>query len=272
MRHSLEGSAAIGPSFFWNAFGLFHSAYVLFCRSMRFDGKSTLRFGWETFKRRPWIFVGATAIVGAAWVGVELLAAALAVAIDITLSGAQDQPTILGSILDNIISLPLGVIIAMGWTAFFLAAHDNPDTVELSSLWHPRPFWKYVGTGILVWLAAIIGLILLIVPGVIIGLMFMFSTFIVIDRELGPIEAMKESYRITSGNTYRITSGYKWRLYGLLLVLVLINLLGLLALIVGLLATIPITMLALTHAYRVLSGSAETRPADAVPAANLQDV
>ena len=55
-------------------------------------------------------------------------------------------------------------------------------------------------------------------PGIIFALMFMFSTFIVIDRELGPIEAMKESHRITHG--------HKWKLLGFSLLLVLINLLG----------------------------------------------
>jgi len=222
---------------------------------MGFSIKSTLRFGWETFKRRPWIFVGATAILFAAWVGVEFLTAA----IEITLSGAQDQPTILGIIVSNIVNLAFGAIIGMGAIAFYLAAHDNPDTVELSSLWHPRPFWKYVGTWILVWLAIIIGLILLIVPGVIIALIFMFSTFVVIDRELGPIEAMAASNNITRG--------HKWSLLGLGLMLILINLLGALAFIVGLLVSVPVTALAFTHAYRVLSGSAETRPADAAVAA-----
>ena len=222
---------------------------------MGFSIKSTLRFGWETFKRRPWIFVGATAILTAAWVGVEFLTAA----IDITLSGAQDQPTIFAIIVSNIVNVALGAIIGMGAIAFYLAAHDNPDTVELSSLWHPRPFWKYVGTSILLGLAVGVGLLLLIVPGVILALMFMFSALIVIDRELGPIDAMAESNRITRG--------HKWSLLGLTLILLLINLVGVLVFVVGLLVSLPVTLLAFTHAYRVLSGSAETRPADAAVAA-----
>jgi uncharacterized membrane protein len=218
---------------------------------MGFSSSSALRFGWETFKKRPWFFIGATAILAAASIGVE----ALTRAIDNTLSGAQDEPTLLGFI----VNFALGAIIGMGGTAFYLAAYDKPDTVELSSLWHPRPFWKYVGTSILLGLAVGVGLLLLIVPGVILALMFMFSTFLVIDRELGPIEAMKESNRITRG--------HKWNLLVLLLMLILINLLGALALIVGLLVSVPVTVLAFTHAYRVLSGGAVPRPVDAALAA-----
>ena len=104
-----------------------------------------------------------------------------------------------------------------------------------------------------------IGIPLLFVLGVIFSLMFMFSGFLVIDRELGPIEAMKESYRMTHG--------YKWSLLGLLLLLFLINLLGLLAFIVGIFVSAPVSLLAVTHAYRVLAGGARTQPADATLAA-----
>ena len=52
-----------------------------------------------------------------------------------------------------------------------------------------------------------------------------------------------------------------------MLLLVLINLLGLLALVVGLLVSIPVSTLAFVHAYRVLGGKPEARPADAALAA-----
>jgi uncharacterized membrane protein len=102
-------------------------------------------------------------------------------------------------------------------------------------------------------------MLLLIVPRIIFALMFMFATFIVIDRELGPINAMNESARIAKG--------YKWQLFGFTLVLVLINLLGLLALVVGLLVTVPVTSLAFVHVYRVLSERAGAKPA--IPDASL---
>jgi uncharacterized membrane protein len=106
-------------------------------------------------------------------------------------------------------------------------------------------------------LAIGIGFVLLIVPGIIAMLLFMFSTFIVIDRELGPIEAMKESMRITRG--------YRWPLLGLIALLMLIVLAGVIALFVGLLVAMPVTTLAFVHAYRVLSSAAGTTrpPADA---------
>ncbi|MGZ8415599.1 MAG: hypothetical protein ACXWVQ_01240 [Methyloceanibacter sp.] len=206
-----------------------------------------MRFGWETFKRRPWVFVGSTFLI--------LLASALCdgftSGIDAALTGSAENPSIIGTV----INLALGTLISMGATAFYLAAHDNPDTADLSLLWHPRPFWKYLGASLLLSLAVAIGLVLLIVPGVIFGLMFMFTTFIVIERELGPIDAMNASNQLTRG--------HKWQLLGLVLLLVLINLLGLMALVVGLLVSIPVSTLAFVHAYRVLGGKPDVRPADA---------
>jgi uncharacterized membrane protein len=89
--------------------------------------------------------------------------------------------------------------------------------------------------------------------------MLLFSGFLVIDRGLGPIQALKESHRITQG--------YKWTLFVFCLLLVLVNLAGLLALVVGIFVSAPVSLLALTHAYRVLSGGAVPRPADAALAA-----
>jgi uncharacterized membrane protein len=212
---------------------------------MEFSTGSALLFGWETFKKRPWFFVGSTVVI--------LLASGLintfSNAIDGVVGGSAEAPTLVGIA----VNLALGTLLSIGATAFYLAAQDNPDTVDLSLLWHPQPFWKFLGASILFGLAVAVGFVLLIVPGIIVALMFMFTTFIVIDRGLGPIEAMKESHRITNG--------HKWSLLGFTLMLVLINLLGVIALVVGLLVSIPVSSLAVAHAYRVLSG--RTPPQDA---------
>jgi uncharacterized membrane protein len=217
---------------------------------MEFSTGSALRFGWETFKKRPWFFVGSTVVILLASGLIDAFSSAL----DAAVGGSAEQPSLIGTV----VNLGLGTLLGMGATAFYLAAHDNPDTVDLSALWHPQPFWKYLGASILYAVALVVGLILLVVPGIIFALMFMFTTFIVIDRELGPVEAMKESNRITHG--------HKWSLLGFTLMLVLINLLGLIALVVGLLVSIPVSSLAVTHAYRVLSGRTPPAAQDAMMA------
>lgn len=206
---------------------------------MQFTAGSAIRFGWETFKKRPWFFVGATVVIFIAYA----IVSGISNAVDVMLGATADESSLIG----GLVNLALSTFVGMGVMAFFLAAHDNPDTADLSALWHPRPFWKFLGTSILVGLAIAIGFVLLIVPGIIAAIFFMFATVIVIDRDLGPIEAMKESMRIGRG--------YRWSLLGFLVLLALIALLGLLALFVGLLVAVPVTTLAFIHAYRVLSGT-----------------
>ena len=207
---------------------------------MELSIRSLVRFGWETFKSRPWIFVGTTALLGLL-LGIF---GSISSGLDALFSGSVEEPSLPGTIF----SWATSTLISMGATAFYLAAHDNPQTVEVAHLWHPQKFWSFLGTSILVSIVVVLGMILLIVPGVIFALMFMFATMIVIDRGLGPIVSMKESKRITTG--------YKWKLLGLALVLTLLNLAGLLALVVGLLVTVPVTVLAFTRAYRELSARA----------------
>jgi len=236
---------------------------------------STVRFGWDTFKKRPWLFIGAFLLFVIAQGLLDVLSSANEALFPIS----DEDFLIADALVDFAIHFGLGALISMGLTAFNLAAHDNPGTVKLFALWHPHPYWKFLGLSVLfsiVILAGVllgfvlvdrfglenglaIGIPLLFVLGAIFWLTFMFAGFFVIDREVGPIEAMKESYRITRG--------HRWSLLGLLLVLLLINLLGALALIVGLLVSAPVLLLAFAHAYRVLAGSAETRPADAALAA-----
>lgn len=205
---------------------------------MQFTVGSAIRFGWETFKRRPWFFVGTTVVIAVIYVAAGIVSGI----VDQIFGGSLEEATLPGQIVNYL----LGALIGMGVTAFYLAAHDNPETAELSLLWHPQPFWKFLGTSLLATLAIIVGFVLLVVPGIIAMLLFMFSTFIVIDKGLGPIEAMKESMRITAG--------HRWQLLGLIVVLFLIGMVGALALGVGLLVAIPVATLAFTHAYRVLSG------------------
>lgn len=83
----------------------------------------------------------------------------------------------------------------------------------------------------------------------------MFSTFLVVDRGLGPLDALKTSMELTKGN--------RWPLFGFALLTALIVALGVLALGVGLLVAIPIVGLATAYAYRLLSGVPGAIPVDA---------
>jgi len=194
----------------------------------------SIQFGWETFKKRPWFFIG--------------VVLAVVILSSILTSLAEENPRDLFAILVSLAVLVIHIFIEMGLVSFALKAHDGVEKATFHDLWHPHSFWKYVGVKILTGIIIVIGLILLIVPGVIAILTLLFATYLVIDRNLGPIEAMKESARMTKG--------HRWNLFLLILALLGINILGAIALLVGLLVSIPVSILAVAHAYRTLAGNA----------------
>ena len=181
-------------------------------------------------------------------VGSFVLAMAVSGIASALLDPGQDAPVTFATTLMGIASAIVGLFVEIGLVTFTLRAHDSIENVKVSDLWNPKPFLYYLAAQILVGLSVMLGLILLIVPGIIVALAFMFSSYLVVDKHRGPIEAIKESMRTTKG--------HRMQLFLLVLAIIGINILGLLALVVGLLVSIPVSMLAIVHAYRKLEHGA----------------
>lgn len=103
---------------------------------------------------------------------------------------------------------------------------------------------RMVGATILYGLMVALGLILLVVPGIYLALKFSQYQYAIVDRNLGVIDSLKYSSEITAGSL--------WQLLGLAVLLILINLLGVVALCVGLIFTIPLTNVITWLCYRWL--------------------
>lgn len=105
-------------------------------------------------------------------------------------------------------------------------------------------FWSFLGTSILTGIMVALGGLLLIIPGIILGVYLSLAPFLVVDRNLGPGEAIKGSFRVVQGNF--------WSLVGFGFLAFLINVLGAMLLGLGLVVTVPVTSLALAYIYRRL--------------------
>jgi len=205
-----------------------------------------IRFGWETFKKRPWFFVFVFLVI-------NILTGRFGYSTGGP--GPDLRPTIVALLIAGVV---VGVIVqtlaGLGQLNLLLKAHENVEAVSWWDLWHPHPFWRFFFTNLAYGLIVLAGLVLLIVPGIIWGIKYMFAPYIVVDRGAGVGDALKESGRITYG--------HKWQLLWLGLALLGLNMLGFLALLVGLLVTIPVSALSLAHAYRTLEHQAsEIAPA-----------
>ena len=90
-----------------------------------------------------------------------------------------------------------------------------------------------------------VGTIFFIIPGIILGVMFQFYKYAIVDKKLGIIESLNYSKELTSG--------YRWTIFGIDVVLILINVAGVLLLGIGLLFTVPLTFIAEALMYKKLT-------------------
>jgi len=151
------------------------------------------------------------------------------------------------SIIIAVILFVIAVLVKIGLTKLFLKVVDGQPTNWKEIFKHGDLFIVYLCTSILFGIGLIIGTILLVIPGIYFALTYFFAPVIVIDQKIGIINAFKKSKEMTKG--------VKWKLLGLILVLILTNILGALVFVVGLLVSIPVSSLAYMHVYRKLSVS-----------------
>jgi uncharacterized membrane protein len=206
--------------------------------SRPFSSAEALRFGWaKTMANlKPLLIIGA---VGA-----------LLTIVNSALSRPNSGSG--GSAFLSLIIQVLQVGVTLAFVRAALELHDGRP-LDMG-----RPgellagFVPFLLTWVLLVLIVFAGLILLIVPGVIWGLKFGFAPFLVADRKLDPIEALKESSRLTQG--------VKGQLFVFALLMIGVNLLGAIALGVGLLVTVPTTYIAEAYVLRRL----QSRPSQRV--------
>jgi uncharacterized membrane protein len=128
-----------------------------------------------------------------------------------------------------------------------VAKGGDIDTQGLFSDLHV--FLPYLILSILTSIAVGVGMVLLIVPGIYLALAFAVAPYALVDKNLKCVPALKASMELTTG--------HKWHLLGFIIVLIAINIVGAILLLIGLLVTIPISVLATSHLYLILSGAEE---------------
>jgi uncharacterized membrane protein len=142
----------------------------------------------------------------------------------------------------------VGSLIHAGFIRITLNVSDGekPDAMDLFG---EVDKWVRVFFGsILYGLIVLGGLILLIVPGIYWAIKYFFFFYYIVDKDMGTMESLRASGELTNG--------HKWSLLWLWIVLILINMLGAILCLVGLLVTIPLTLMATVYVYHALQGAA----------------
>jgi uncharacterized membrane protein len=147
----------------------------------------------------------------------------------------------------GVVSFFVGQVVAIVWISLALAIIDGREITTDTLLPSGATLVSYIIASLLFSLMLAIGLVLLVVPGIIVAVAFGFFGWALVDKGLDPIEALRHSGRITSGN--------RWSVFVFLLAALALNIVGVLLLVVGVLATSAVTLIACAHVYRQLDGS-----------------
>jgi uncharacterized membrane protein len=108
-------------------------------------------------------------------------------------------------------------------------------------------YWNAVLANLLVGVIVVIGLVLIIVPGIIFACKLAFVPYLVVDRKMDVIEAVKTSWRMTNGHAWKVF------LVGLLAIPIIIA--GLICLGVGVIISFMWISAAFASLYHAVDSS-----------------
>lgn len=167
------------------------------------------------------------------------------------LLGAGLVTIIVGSVIDSALPIlgSIGMALATTTVALVIMHGHKPGYDDLLTGFKSwKIIWHFVVAEILYAIIVLLGLICFIFPGIYIAIRLRFFRFMIVeDENLGPIDALKKGWAMTRGKF--------WKLFWLTVVLLGINILGALLLLVGLLFTIPFTILAGAFLYKQMSAT-----------------
>lgn len=147
--------------------------------------------------------------------------------------------------INFIVSLVAGI--ALTTVSLVIAHGKTPVYSDLTKSFHSYKITlNYVLATILYCIAIALGFVAFILPGIYLAVRLGFYKFPVIDHEnMNVIDSLKESMRITKGNF--------WKIFGFIITLVIINILGAIPFGLGLIITIPVSLLSTAILYKKLS-------------------
>lgn len=195
--------------------------------------RQTFNFAWPIFKKRFGLFTAVLLTIFGAWVALE-----------ITVIAGQR----LGIVLWAAAHFAFLVFVAgleVGFLQICLALCDGREATFADIFAHLALGPKFLAGQILYLLVVAIGLLLLVVPGVYLGVRYSVFGFCLVGGETNLARCFQQSAILSTGA--------KLYLLRILVVLFVLNVLGASLLGLGLLITVPLSVLMLTAAYQQLS-------------------
>jgi uncharacterized membrane protein len=122
----------------------------------------------------------------------------------------------------------------------------NGQPVEIGSFFKPRNVGSVVLGAVIVGVLTSIGYFLCVLPGLVVAIFTIFTTILIVDRNLSPIDAIKASIDIVKANFVQVLLA--WLIIGVIATV------GAIVCGIGLIVALPVAALFLVYTYRKLGG------------------
>lgn len=158
---------------------------------------------------------------------------------DSTAAGASTVSTFLTNALTTLVSLFFTALLVRG--ALNVANGQGFTNITQGINW-----LQVLIASLIISVATTIGIIACVIPGLIIGLLTMFTNHFIIDKDQTALDAIKSSFVLVKDNVGSVI------LFALLAIVVAVG--GLLACCIGIVVATPVIVLAQVYTYRTLRG------------------
>ena len=192
-----------------------------------------VHFAWRAFKKRYGLFLAILLTIFGAWIVLEI----------VVIAGQR-----FGILLWAVAHLAFLVFFAsveIGSLQICLGLYHGREPRFTDAFAHWSLGLKFLAGQVFLLLAVVIGLVLLIVPGVYFGVRYALFGFCLAAGEANLIRSFRQSAILSNGARIKLS--------GIFAALLFLNVLGACLLGLGLLITIPLSALVATAVYRQLS-------------------
>lgn len=151
--------------------------------------------------------------------------------------GTSDSPHLMNQLIVGIISIPVIVPLLVG-IMMMAIKHSRGETIDFKSVFN---YYHLTGilslAGILVYIMTMVGLMLLILPGLYLSIAYTFTMPLIVDKNMGVWDAMELSRKTVTKHWFKV--------FGLVLLLGIIALISAIPLGAGLIWTVPLMFMTL---------------------------
>lgn len=216
----------------------------------KFKIEESFKKGWELTKKH-WVTLVAAFLITIA------ISFAIGLVSKLFMAAFQSAPETGIYVFLQLISIIISLWTGYNLYKMMINMIDDVEVKALDVLYYSKDtankLLKYIGGSSLLALVVIVGLICFIIPGIYFSVRFMFVPMLIIDKNMGIMDSFKKSSEMTKGEIWHLI-GFAFISFGIIIV-------GLIALLVGVIPAAILVSLTNVVVYRKLESHVHAKVA-----------